>query len=84
MVPVTLDDANLHATTPDERILHVDQALGRLETVEPEAAQIVTLKFFAGYTAPEISENMDLSGRSVERIWVHARARLMQLIREEQ
>ncbi|MBE2214397.1 MAG: sigma-70 family RNA polymerase sigma factor [Opitutaceae bacterium] len=79
---VPLDEATLHATSPDERILLVDHALGRLEAVDAEAAQIVTLKFFAGYTTAEIAEIMDLSIRSVERIWTHARARLMQLIRE--
>lgn len=83
LTPLTLDEATLQATTPDERILLVDHALGRLEAVDPEAAQIVTLKFFAGYTTAEIAEILDSSGRSVERIWTHARARLMQLIREE-
>lgn len=84
VAPVSLDEAAVYATAPDDRILLVDQALGRLEAVDPEAAQIVTLKFFAGYTSAEISEIMDLSVRSVERIWTHARARLMQMIREDQ
>lgn len=80
---VTLDEAAIQATTTDERVLLVDQALGRLEAVDPEAAQIVTLKFFGGYTTQEVAEMLDLSVRTVERIWNHARARLLQLIREE-
>lgn len=79
---VSLDELNLFATDADERVLLVDQALERLEQVDPEAARVVTLKFFGNYTTREIAGMLELSERSVERQWTHARARLMRLIRE--
>lgn len=68
--------------SPDERILLIDQALERLERVDPKGAQIVTLKFFASYTTREIAEILDVGERTVERRWTYARTRLMQMLQE--
>ncbi|HEY0946633.1 MAG TPA: ECF-type sigma factor [Opitutaceae bacterium] len=79
---VNLDDVTLFSADTDERVLLVDQALERLEQLDPEAARVVTLKFFGNYTTHEIAAILDSSERSIERQWTHARARLMRLIRE--
>jgi len=77
-----LDPVDPTGATPDERVLLIDQALERLERVDPEGAQIVTLKFFANYTTREIAGILDVGERTVERRWTYARARLMQMLQE--
>jgi RNA polymerase sigma factor (TIGR02999 family) len=79
---INLDDVALFSTDADERVLLVDQALERLEQLDPDAARVVTLKFFGNYTMREIAAILGSSERSIERQWTHARARLMRLIRE--
>jgi len=79
---VDLDDVALLSADADERVLLVDQALERLEQLDPEAARVVTLKFFGNYTTREIAGILESSERSVERQWTYARARLMRLMRE--
>jgi RNA polymerase sigma factor (TIGR02999 family) len=83
--PVRAEDIELLDLTtvpPDERVLLVDQALERLERIDPEAAQVVTLKFFANYTTREIAGILDVGERTIERRWTYARARLMQMLQE--
>ena len=81
-VRVDLVDIELAAASPDERMLLVDAALTRLEQLDPEGAQVVTLKFFGNYTTSEIAGILNIGERTVERRWTYARARLMQLIKE--
>lgn len=81
----TLDFDSLEVadTSPDERILEVDEALSELETENPDAARIVTLKFFGGLTNKEIAAMEEVAERTIERKWAYARGRLYQLIREQ-
>jgi RNA polymerase sigma factor (TIGR02999 family) len=58
----------------DEQILFLDDALARLSTVRPQAAELVKLRFFAGLTLEEIAPIIDLSPRTTRRLWVYARA----------
>jgi RNA polymerase sigma factor (TIGR02999 family) len=81
-VRIDLADIDIAATSPDERVLLVDQALTRLEQLDPEGARVVTLKFFGNYTTSEIAGILDVGERTVERRWTYARARLMTLIEE--
>jgi RNA polymerase sigma factor (TIGR02999 family) len=82
--PVRLNIADLDLTeaTPDDRIVLIDEALRRLETNDPESARVITLKFFGGFTNKEIAETLEMTERTVERRWAHARARLFQMIQE--
>ena len=83
-VRVDLDDIDLAAAGPDERVLLVDQALDRLEQLDPDGARVVTLKFFGNYTTGEIARILGVGERTVERQWTYARARMMRLIKEAQ
>ena len=75
--PVSLDDvleAGSTGAVPVEDLLTLEAALTRLETVDPRAAQVVTLRFFSGMSSPEVAEHLGLSVRTVEGDWTHARA----------
>jgi RNA polymerase sigma factor (TIGR02999 family) len=75
--PIALDDLVKAATTgavPVEDLLTLEAALTRLETVDPRAAQVVSLRFFSGLSAPEVATHLGVSLRTVEADWTHARA----------
>ena len=55
-------------------LLALDDALRRLETVDPQQSRIVELRFFGGMTGEEIAECLDISPRTVDREWRAARA----------
>jgi RNA polymerase sigma factor (TIGR02999 family) len=75
--PILLDDLLKAASTaavPVEDLLTLEDALTRLEAVDPRAAQVVVLRFFSGMSSPEVAEHLGLSLRTVEADWMHARA----------
>ena len=75
--PIALDELVQAATTgevPVEDLLTLEAALTRLEAIDPRAAQVVSLRFFSGMSAPEVAEHLGVSLRTVESDWTHARA----------
>ncbi len=63
------------ASDPDpSEILALDQALARLEQVEPDAAAVVRLRFFAGLSGDDTAQALGVSPRQVDRVWAYARA----------
>ncbi len=72
---------SLAETTPDDRVMLVDDALSQLEQQDPDSGRIVTLKFFGGFTNREIAENLGVTERTVERQWAYARACLLEFMR---
>jgi RNA polymerase sigma factor (TIGR02999 family) len=68
-------DSQLDASEePDTNLLALDEALGQLEAEEPEAAQVVKLRYFAALTIEETALALGLSVRTVNRHWAFARA----------
>ena len=80
---VDLDGLEIADTTPDEKVVLIDEALTLLEQENPRQARIVVQKFFGGSTNQEIAAHLDVTERTVERAWAMAKARLFQIIREE-
>ena len=80
---VELEDLELTATTPDEHVLLIDEALQWLEKEDPQTARMVLLKFFGGLTSEEVAENMNVSQRTVNRQWFYAKIKLFRWIREQ-
>jgi RNA polymerase sigma factor (TIGR02999 family) len=76
---VELDD--VAEPEPDEELLAVDAALDRLAILEPQAAQLVQLRYFAGCTMNEAAELLGLSLRSANRLWAYSKAWLLQELR---
>jgi RNA polymerase sigma factor (TIGR02999 family) len=71
---LALDPAELAAPAADHDLLAVDEAIDRLIAVDPEAAELVKLRFFVGLTLPETAEVLGISLRSANRRWAYARA----------
>lgn len=55
-------------------VVAVDQALSRLEQLDEQMAQLVTLRYFGGLEVEEAAAVMNLSPRTVNRLWTAARA----------
>jgi RNA polymerase sigma factor (TIGR02999 family) len=84
----TPQHAVLHANSPDsepdgEMILKINEAISALDQVDQRAAQVVSLRFFAGLTEPEIAEVLGVNERTVRRDWLFARAWLKRRIENQ-
>jgi RNA polymerase sigma factor (TIGR02999 family) len=79
-----LDEASLIAPPVDEDILAVNEAMDQLAATDREAAELVKLRFFAGFTAEQAAEALGISARSADRIWAYARAFLLKQLKAEQ
>jgi len=69
-------DHNIPATLPEpqEDLLALDEALQKLTSVDPKAAELVQLLYFAGLTLPEAAQMLEISPRTASRSWAFARA----------
>jgi RNA polymerase sigma factor (TIGR02999 family) len=74
--PITLDEQfSADALEPD-KLVHLDDALGQLQRLEPRLAELVELRFFAGLSVEQVAELRDVAPRTVIRDWRRARAYL--------
>ena len=80
---LNLDDLELAETTPDDKVLLINEALEQLEAENPERAKIVVLKFFGGLTNQEVAANLGVGERTVDRQWSYAKAWLFRRIRSQ-
>ncbi len=78
---LNIEDLDLAAMPPDDKVLLIDEALEQLRVEDAEKARIVTLKFFGGLTNQEIAQLLDIGERTVERQWSFAKAWLISTIR---
>jgi hypothetical protein len=54
-------------------LIDLDEALGRLEEIDSQAAALVKLRLFAGLTIEQAATALGLSRRTAERDWTFAR-----------
>lgn len=80
---VNIEMIDLAETTPDDKLLLVDEALEELKKEDPERARVVVLKFFGGLTNEETAEALSISRRSVDRHWLCARTWLFWKLKGE-
>ena len=77
---ITIDAIAGTPEDPDGGLLVVDAALESLESLDPQMAAIVKLRFYGGLTVEETAELMEISPRSVNRGWTAARAWLIRAV----
>jgi RNA polymerase sigma factor (TIGR02999 family) len=82
-VRAELEESLIAAPEPDEDILAVNDALDLFSTTDPEAAQLVRLRFFAGLTMAETAAALGMSVRSAHDVWDYARSWLRRKMRPE-
>ncbi len=64
-----LDDLEDAGCMPDEVLIQIDEAIGRLEKQDPQKGQIVNLRYFAGLSNQETADALGVSLSTVERQW---------------
>jgi RNA polymerase sigma factor (TIGR02999 family) len=79
-----VNDIEIADTTPEEKILLIDDAVEQLQAQDPEKARVVMLKFFGGLTNQQVAQSLEVTERTVERHWAYAKAWLFQTIRGQQ
>jgi RNA polymerase sigma factor (TIGR02999 family) len=75
-VEIELDD--LPTRLPAEDLLALDEALARLEQLDPVKARLVNLRYFAGMTIEQAASALNISRVTAYRYWTFARAWLHQ------
>lgn len=69
-----LDDAlHIEASGSDLNLVELDDALKRLEKMDPKQARIVELRYFGGLSIQETAEIVGVSPATVKREWNTAR-----------
>jgi len=79
-VRVELHDDHLAAPSPPEELLALDEALEQLGQEDPDKAELVKLRYFAGMSLEETAETLGISRTTAYRHWVYARAWLYRRI----
>jgi RNA polymerase sigma factor (TIGR02999 family) len=78
--PLRLNTAlagSLPAAEGDASLVAIDDALRALEALDAPLAELVEMRYFAGYSEAEIAELTGVSERTVRRRWEKARAFLL-------
>jgi RNA polymerase sigma factor (TIGR02999 family) len=78
-----LEPSELAAPVPDQRLLAVHEAVDDLARADPEAANLVKLRFFAGMTTTEAADALGMSVRAAHDLWAYARSWLRRHMRPE-
>jgi RNA polymerase sigma factor (TIGR02999 family) len=73
-IAISLDAADLAAPGDAVDLLALDEALNRLDALDPRQCRIVELRFFAGLTAEEAAAALGISVPTLQRDWAMARA----------
>ena len=55
-------------------LLALNEALDHLETAFPRKARLVKLRYFAGFTLPEVAQMLGVSQSTAEADWTYAKA----------
>jgi RNA polymerase sigma factor (TIGR02999 family) len=76
-----LHESRIAMTAPSDELLAVNDALAALEQEDPQAAEVVQMRYFVGMTVPQIATALDMAPRTVDRHWAFARAWLKRRIR---
>ncbi|MBC8356618.1 MAG: sigma-70 family RNA polymerase sigma factor [Planctomycetes bacterium] len=76
-----LSESHIASAATDDDLLALDEALDKLAEIDPQAAQLVKLRYFTGLTIPQAAEVLDIGQRSADRLWAYAKAWLHEEIR---
>ena len=70
----SLDEALAVSEDRSSDLVRIDEALTRLEEMDPRQGKVVELRFFGGLSVEETAEAMGISTATVKREWAMARS----------
>ena len=71
---VDIDDIELGAPADDSRLLNVNDALEEFALDQPQKAELVKLRYFAGLTLEEAAQTLGIAEPTARRWWAYSRA----------
>ena len=71
---VDLGDAELMCDGRDDEIVALDEALSRLHERDQVKAELVKLRFFAGFTNKQAAEALGIGEATADRYWAYAKS----------
>ncbi len=77
-----LTGVELATEAPAEELLALNEALDRFSAVEPDKAELVKLRYFAGLSEEESATALGISRATASRHWSYARAWLINAVTE--
>ena len=71
---VALHDNSAPDSDPPIELLDLDNALKKLEAIDPQMSDVVKLRYFVGLSIDETAEALNIAPRSIDRQWTAAKA----------
>ncbi|HEV2150357.1 MAG TPA: sigma-70 family RNA polymerase sigma factor [Longimicrobiaceae bacterium] len=71
---VRLEDTAIVVEERAETLISLDEALERLEALDPRLCRVVECRFFSGLTEAETADVLQVTTRTIQRDWAKARA----------
>jgi DNA-directed RNA polymerase specialized sigma24 family protein len=79
---VPLSESLAVSADPEGMLPALDEALTRLERLDPELTRIIELRFFAGLSIEDAADALGMSPATLKRRWALARAWLFRELNE--
>jgi RNA polymerase sigma factor (TIGR02999 family) len=80
---IALDHVDLPSPGQNEDWIELDEALTKLESLDPQKAQFVKLRYFVGLSLEEAAATLGVSVPTASRWWSYARAWLAKEIESQ-
>jgi RNA polymerase sigma factor (TIGR02999 family) len=77
-IRVDFDGLDIESPQRPDFLLALDSALEKLAAANPQASELVKLRYFAGLTNVESAALLGVSPRKANQIWAYARAWLLE------
>ena len=71
---VDLDEVEIPAPADDDQLLAMHEALAKFATMDARKAELVKLRYFAGFTFEEAAEVLGIAVPTAKEWWAYARA----------
>ncbi|HJT33052.1 MAG TPA: ECF-type sigma factor, partial [Pirellulales bacterium] len=68
------ENGEIACPEPPQHLLAVDEALDKLAETSFLAAELIKLRYFAGFSNAEAASLLDISPRKANQVWAYARA----------
>ena len=83
-VPCSFDEVESFLTYEvAEELIVLDDAIGRLATVDERSARVVEMRFFGGFSLEETATQLGTSTKTIQRDWIAARAWLRKEVKAD-
>jgi RNA polymerase sigma factor (TIGR02999 family) len=69
-----IEELAIAVQQPADEVVAVHEALDKLAQSDRRAAELVKLRYFAGFTMKEAAEILGIAPRTADDVWAYARA----------